>query len=209
MSEKKLIYSIGIVGPQGSGKTYLAMQWALQMPRVIIFDPLHNSEWPGVTVMMNPREAVRQTVGRNWKVHYCASDINEKRSGGKSVPGLDRMASIAWARENCTLIIEEAHLVCSPWTCPPYFLKLILVGRNHRVNFVWISHSFPGIHRRLSGNTTKLVFFRTREPLELKAIADRCGSEVSQKVSELRRNADGVAPQRLEFLTGTGDYQII
>jgi len=202
---KKLVTSIGIVGPQGSGKTFLAKQYALQLSRVIVFDPLHDPEWPGATVNWNPREAARLTSGRAFKLHYCPREIEERKA---NVPGLDYMASLAWQRGNCTLMVEEAHTVLSSHTAPPYMLRLCRVGRNHGVSTLWISHRFTGIHPSLRLNATKYIFFRITEPLDLDAIAKRCGAGVSVAVSKLRRNAQGITPQRLEFDTGDGEYKI-
>jgi len=203
---KKLVYSIGVIGPQGSGKTYLVSEWAKAIPRLIVFDPLHSENtWPGIPVRWNPREAARQSQGKRWKIHYLPLEIEERKG---NVPGLDYMASLAWQRGECTLIIEEAHIVLSSHTAPPKFMRLVRVGRNHSVSMIWISHRFVGVHPSLRINASKLIFFRVTEPLDLQEISKRCGEEVKNRVSRLRRNAEGMAPERLEFDTGTGEYKI-
>lgn len=207
---KKLTYNIGVIGPMGSGKSHLAKKFAVRIPRVLIYDPLHDTGWPGKTVVGNPREAASLASWRgNWSIHYCATDITHRPGKAVYAPGLDFCASICWKAQDCTLIVDEAHIVCSPWTSPEYFLKLIRLGRNHRVNIVWISHSFSGVSRTLSMNATRLIFFRVREPRDLDIIEDRCGKEARTKIETLRRNSDDVPPERLEFDVATGEYKIL
>lgn len=207
---KKLTSNIGIIGPMGSGKSFLAKRLAAQLPRVLIYDPLHDSEWPGKTVVGNPREMARLASWRGpWKIHYCATDINHKPGHAVDAPGLDYCASVCWQAQNCNLFIDEAHIVCSPWTTPEFFLKLIRLGRNHRVSILWISHSFSGVSRTLSFNATNLIFFRIREPRDLDNIENRCGKEVRTAIEGLRRNSDQAPPERLEFSVTTGEYRVL
>ena len=206
---KKQNQIIGIIGPKGSGKTYLAKQLFLQAPRALVFDPA-DDDYPGVKVMGNPREAAKQTGWRGgWHIHYVPTILNHQQGKAIEAPGLDYCCAIVWAATQCSLFVDEAHFTCSPWTIPEHFMKLVRVARHKAVNIVWISHSFSGVARMLTLNTDKFVFFRIREPLDLDAIEKRCGKDVRAAVANLKRNADGVIPQRLEFDTGTSDFVIV
>ena len=194
----------------GSGKTFLAKRIAVTLPRVIIFDSLWDMEWGGIQVCGNPREMAKAASRHKpFRIHYCASDVHHAPGKAFYVPGLDFCSSAAWQAQDCVLIVDEAHIVCSPHSITQYFNKLIRLGRNHRVSIVWISHNFSGVSRILTLNTTRFVFFRNHEAIELKAIAAKCGQEVADKVRGLRRNAEGIAPERLEYDCASGDYQII
>ena len=59
------------------------------------------------------------------------------------------------------------------------------LGRHRAVDILWTSQRAGEVARRLTAQTDVFIIFRHTEPRDLDAIADRCGREVSDRVSRL------------------------
>lgn len=201
---------IGLIGPTGSGKTHFARAIIGQSDRVIIFNPAEEDNYRdiGKTVRGNPAEVSRLTSGASWKIHYLPQILSHKRGEAIEAPGLDFICDIAWARQNCLLVVDEAHFICSPHTITEKFVAIVRMGRQHLVSTLWISQGFADVSRILTKNTHVLIFYRIHEPRDLEQIRHRCGAEVAQRVAGLSREENGHCLERLIYQNTTGQWSV-
>lgn len=201
---------IGIIGPKDSGKTFYARQLYLASPRAIVFDPA-DDEYEGKKIYGNPRQARDAVMRRgNFHVHYIPLVIEHQQGQGIEAPGLDYLCSLVWAAKDCTLMIDEAHEVCSSHSIPNRLLTLVRMARHRCVSVTWMAHGFADVSPKLRKNTDYFIFHRIHEYIDLEEIKRRCGNEVRDAVASLRSNdqVQGVKPQRLEYNNRKGTHRI-
>ena len=92
-----------------------------------------------------------------------------------------------WVYEQGEMLfaIEEIPLLCRAGFLPPELGRLVRLGRHHDVSLLWTAQRAAEVSRTLTAMTDVFVLFSNTEPRDLDAIADRCGSEVANKVSRL------------------------
>lgn len=199
---------IGLIGPTGSGKTHLARAIIERCSRVLIFNPAEEENFTGRRVLGNPSEAWKATSGSSWKIHYLPEILRHRQGESIDAPGLDYVCRIAWKRQNCLLVVDEAHFICTPHTITEGFVALVRTGRQHLVSIMWISQGFADVSRILTKNSREYVFYRIHEPGDLLAIRKRCGAEVADRVANLKREDHGHCLERLRYVTDTGEWRV-
>lgn len=107
------------------------------------------------------------------------------------------------------MVIDEAHLICNSRTCPDMLLTSNFLGRHRELSIVLIAQRFTGIHRDITSNADRFVFFKIVEPTELQGIRDRCGNEVMLKVQNLKalsydKSGNAIPGEMLEWTSSDG-----
>ena len=185
-----------IVAPSGSGKTYTVSQSIKEMERVAVFDMVHEPAYlaPLVEandklVVGNPAEFARAIAVDRFKVCYRPTtvDRDERRPEEVKVPSFGPWIKLCYLRGNMTAVIDEAHLLCNPYTIPRDLFNACVLGRHRRLNLIFVTQSFSAVHRFVTRNAHELVFFNIIEPNDLEGIRKRCGMDVAARVSNLRR----------------------
>jgi hypothetical protein len=104
-------------------------------------------------------------------------------------------------RGDMTMIIDEAHWLCDPFHIPAPLFEALALGRFERLNTIYVTQSWSMVHRLLTRNSHEFFFWRIIEPSDLNGIRERCGADVAERVSSLRR-AEDHRPEGGEFIPG-------
>jgi hypothetical protein len=172
---------IGVIGPKGSGKTHYICELARSLPRVAFFDTVHEPAYISAAdqfVIANPNELASAIMPDTFKVCYRTLHLES---------GFDHFIRLCYLKGNLTAVIDEADLICSPQYISETFRTIISVGRHRELSILYITRRFSNVNRLLTSQESKFVFFRTSEPLDVAAIADRCGNSVASQVQDLPR----------------------
>lgn len=178
---------VGIIAPKGSGKTHLATKLQAQFNRVAIFDLVGEPAWAEVCddlVIGDPHEFGNAICGTMYRVVYRPA-IYDAETG--ACPEFDWFARLAFLRGEITLVIDEAHLVCSPQVIPQPLKLVPLIGRHRQISLVYITQSFTAVHRSLTRSTNIFAIFRLTDDLDLDGLARRCGRPVADLARNLRK----------------------
>jgi hypothetical protein len=181
---------IGIIGPKGSGKTFDICRYLKACPTFACFVIFRNDVgYLSVTdevITENPRQLAEAMKQSEFRIVYHPS-IPEVRDGEFHFPFFDKFVEICFRRGNCTMVIDEAHLLCDARNCPPYLLMSLIDGRRRNLNIVYVSHRFATVSRMLTANTDEFWLYKITESADLDEIRKRCGAEAMEKVKALRR----------------------
>ena len=112
-------------------------------------------------------------------------------------PSFETIVKLCYLRGNMTLVIDEAHLLCTARSCLGMLMTANLIGRHRRLSLIYVAQSFSAITRPLTRNTDEFWFWRNIEPSDLDGIQERCGKDVRTAVSQLRKleqPPEGVIP---------------
>jgi hypothetical protein len=86
---------------------------------------------------------------------------------------------------NLVFAIEECPYFSTANSQPRGLDLLSRMGRHSKIDLVWTAQRMAEVSRRHTSATDVFVLFRFDEPRDLDALADRCGSDVALKVSQL------------------------
>jgi hypothetical protein len=182
----------GVIGPKGSGKTHEVAARIEPLPRVVVFDMVHEAGYlkdKSTVIVGNPHafgEALRQP---EFHIIYRPT-IFRIENDKVHCPIFNTIVKLCYIRGNCLLVIEEAHLVCNAVSCPAMLMTANLIGRHRALSLMYISQSFAAVTRPLTRNTDEFLFWRIIEPGDLDGIRDRCGMETMATVKQLRKLED-------------------
>lgn len=190
---------IVVVAPKGSGKTYRVAQMVQASERVAVFDLVREQAYNTCQSFNGkPRDFAAHIAPSRNKFQCVYRPITiEPNKDLVIVPELEPFIKLCYLRGNMTMVIDEAHLICSGRNCPRSLLMSCLVGRHRQLNIVVVAQRFVGIHGSLRANADEFWFWRIIEPTDLEGVADRCGSETAEQVAQLRpleRNGLTVKP---------------
>jgi hypothetical protein len=212
---------VGFVGPTGSGKSYEAARLYAETERAAVYQVVR-------------KEMAFMNVATDWFdgdiLKFCLAlaepefryvyrvedkDFDELQGNKFLFPDFDPFVKCCLARENMLMVIDEAHFMCSAHYMPARLRKAVVTGRHMFLDIFYLTQSLAMIHKDLRLNTHEFRFWHIQEPADLSAIAERCGQEVAQQVSSLRRAQDnrktggGFVPgQMLVWNSHTKEVQI-
>lgn len=83
----------------------------------------------------------------------------------------DRFCRVAMAIKNCTVIVEELHMVTSPAHAPPAWQRLSCMGRAYGVRIIGTSQRPQHIDKDFLGNATAIHCFRVNDEAAQKTMA--------------------------------------
>lgn len=187
----------GIVGPKGSGKTYLASRMFGKENAAVFFDVAEDDGiLPFATAIIEAPQYlvdVRNILNKEWRddqpnrIVWRSRNLTMAKRGFCYYRDFDSLIQAMERIGSLTFYVDEAHQICNAWTSTPEFIKLIRMGRHYKINIVWISQRFATVNRELTANTDELIFFRLWEPLDLDAVNKRCGKKIAEEVRSLKR----------------------
>lgn len=186
---------IGLVGPTGSGKSFEAAKLMENCERAAVYQIVRkdtNFLHAATDVYDGDiREFCRGLGEDTFRYIYRVGENSRKTEGNKIVlPDFESFIECCFARENMMMIIDEAHFLCDPRYIPVKFRESILTGRHMYLDIVYVTQRFTMVHHDLTANTHEFRLWHIQEPADLRGIEERCGEEVAQQVSTLRRAVD-------------------
>lgn len=104
-----------------------------------------------------------------------------QRAGGAALEYWELEPTLEWCYRTggWTVILEEAHDLCSRTAAGYWLLRCARRGRHRGMKLVWVSQRCQTVHTALTSNTSCYAFFRgINEPADLEHIRERCGEDV-------------------------------
>lgn len=122
---------VTIIGPNGTGKSYLALGYVAKMPSAIVHDPKHEIELPGFKVTEDQRDLMRE-ARVIWRPPVLADPIQVGNVAGYA----------ALMRKHTCLYLDEAAHVSSSTRIGPWLRAAITMGRSDEVG-IWAATQRP------------------------------------------------------------------
>lgn len=194
---------VAFIGAKGSGKTREAASMYGLESRAMVYNVADDSQFKirsqivaygGLDALGRVAGAVRRSAA--FRISFSPTDLDFSENKIEAAT-FEKMCEIAYETGNLTLYLDEAHMLLNSnaASAPPYFRRIVFMGRHKQVSLAYIAHRISSIPRALSFNTNRFIFFQTAEPRDLDYIAEVCGTEVAEKVKTLRRlDLTGAAP---------------
>jgi hypothetical protein len=214
---------IVVIGPSGSGKTRTVSELTAKLDRVAVFDLVKDEQYSdrkGVVVVEGmPRQFARE-IGAidgekaKFKVVYHPVKIDTLDNGLADVPEFGPIVRVCHERGDMYLVIDEAHMLCNSYNCPPELMKANLVGRHQEFSMILIAQRFTGVHPAIRENADEFYFYRIIQPASVKLVAEYCGDDVAEQVRNLRavevddNNKFIAAGQRLHWTKFKGVVEV-
>jgi hypothetical protein len=184
-----------VVAPKGSGKTTRVAELVRVTPRVAIFDPMAETDYPyrrvaSHIVSRNLREAHVIMAEENFQLLYepeLPTQDGEEWLYQDFRPFLEK----CWRRVQLIgpmcIVVDEAHYTMSLRTMPIEMWNVITNGRRYGLDIVWVTQRFVGVNGWVRSNADEYWFYRLVHPADLQTVSAICGPEVAEQVRNLRR----------------------
>lgn len=211
---------IGLIGPTGSGKSYMAALMMAEAEKCAVYQLKRIHEEPAFVMVADDvidgklREfALRLGEPRFHYVYLC----QEPKTDGKKllVPDLDYFIQACYTRERMAMIIDEAHFFCDSQRMPLFFRQAVVMGRSRYLDVVYCAQKFSTISKELTANTHEFYIWRITEPGDLESLRERVGDEATNAIANLRPSVDerrtGGEFQPGEYLRwkNTGEWEVV
>jgi AAA domain len=192
MAQRKIII---VIGPSGSGKTRTVSELIDDIDRVAVFDIVKDSQYAArkdvIIITGRPKDFAR-AIGAvdadkdKFKVVYNPVIIETLDNGLVDSPEFGMIVKVCHERGHMYLVIDEAHLLCNSYNCPPELMRVNLIGRHQELSMILVAQRITGIHPAIRENADEFYFWKTINPASIKVISDYCGEEVAEQVQSLR-----------------------
>jgi hypothetical protein len=189
---------IMVIAPKRSGKTHKVSQMVAELDCVAAFDMIKDAQYmeiktrkneePVVVIEGNPAMFAR-AISRDkekFKVIYHPAICKMQDNGIVECPEFQPIIKLCHLRGNMYLVIDEAHMFCNSYNCPPELMMASYIGGHNGFSMILIAQSFVGIHPIIRRNADEIYFWRITEPSDLEVIRKRCGKDVEEAVTRLR-----------------------
>lgn len=211
---------IGLIGPTGSGKSYMAALMMSEAERCAVYQLKRLHEESAFVMVADDvingdvqEFAIKLSLPQFHYVYLC----QPPEADGKRlvVKDLDWFIQSCYVRERMCMIIDEAHFFCDPWHMPIFFRQAVVMGRSRFLDIAYCAQKFSTISKELTANTHELYIWRITEPGDLQSIDERCGAECSQAIANLRPSEDNrraggeFIPGQYVHWKNTGEWEVI
>lgn len=183
--------AIFVSGARGSGKTTLARNLCRGHARLLIFDTLHNTEWPRAFVSDRAGD-VRRRVIRDYDRGFVVVYRPPARALRFALSEISAMlldvARDGEGRRQVLFYVEEMSL-CFPDNLPEAergFFDLALTGRNFHVALVGVAQRPALVGKAFAHNVDETYAGRAHGDADLAAVADIIGRGYRAALGELR-----------------------
>ena len=179
--------SVGVAGMVESGKSHELAKLARKVPRLVLFDPTadsNNFSWVPNEVS-SPEELdgfFAQVRGEKaWALRY----IPESETDKELAEEFGEVSRAVFEQGDCVFAVDELSQVAQYGQMPGAFSRIVRQGRHQGVDLAWSSQRVAEIPVSVRAQVRLWFLFCQRDPLDLKAVGERCGPEVEDRVSKL------------------------
>ncbi len=172
---------IGVAGRKGSGKSTIARKILENSPRLFLFDTMGEHAWVPER-FDSLQEAVMFLMESPYRDTFMGSLVP---SGDDFEAEFSEICVEVYDQGNMMFGVEEVPMLSTAGFMPKKFNKIVRLGRHRNLSILYTAQRLSECPRALTSATDIFVLFCHSEPRDLDAIADRCGSEIAQKVQGL------------------------
>lgn len=173
----------GLFGRRGMGKTTLARQIARHQARLVVWDYI--GEYG--PLVLRCEGDVRSLA------EYLRWARSQRFAAARFVPRdgtaeeFETFCSTVNCFSNLLVVVEEVAAVCNASYLPPAFGRIVRQGRHRGLGVLWTTQRLNEVSRTLTSLTDCWAGFGLSEPVDLQALAARCGRAYADRVAELAR----------------------
>lgn len=171
----------GIIGRKGTGKSTKLEELLSARDRVLVLDPMAEHDWTPNEI--SSLETLSEFFRWNRKKPQWAASFVPGESIDEDVEDASR---IAYKAGDHAIGIDEISLFTTAGHMPKALGRMIRTGRHRKMDIYWTGLRANEVPRTLTSLTDEFILFSQTEPLDLDAIAKRCGVDVADRVGELQ-----------------------
>lgn len=171
----------GIIGRKGTGKSTKLEELLSVRDRVLVLDPMAEHDWTPNEI--SSLETLSEFFRWNRKKQQWAASFVPGESIDEDVEDASR---IAYKAGDHAIGIDEISLFSSAGHMPKALGRMIRTGRHRKMDIYWTGLRANEVPRTLTSVTDEFILFSQTEPLDLDAIAKRCGVDIAERVGELK-----------------------
>jgi hypothetical protein len=173
----------GIIGRKGTGKSTKLQELLAPCDRVLLFDPMAEHDW--IPNELDSLDALREFFRWNRKRSEWAATFVP---GEEIQEDIEEASRVVYKAGKLALGIDEISLFTSAGHMPAALGRTIRTGRHRKIDIYWTGLRANEVPRTLTALTDEFILFSQTEPLDLDAIAKRCGVDVADRVGELNQH---------------------
>ncbi|HXT74628.1 MAG TPA: hypothetical protein VN785_12315 [Candidatus Angelobacter sp.] len=171
----------GIIGRKGTGKSTKLEELLAGRDRILVIDPQAEHNWTPNEI--SSLEGLNEFFRWNRKKQEWAASFVPGESIEEDVEDACR---IAYKAGDHALAIDEISLFTTAGHMPRALGRTIRTGRHRKMDIYWTGLRANEVPRTLTALTDEFILFSQTEPLDLDAIAKRCGVDVADRVGALK-----------------------
>jgi len=176
---------IAVAGRKGSGKSTLTREILQHAPRLFLFDTMGEHSWVPDQFTDLDQAWVYIAMHGAESESFVGSYLPEGSRDDSLETDFAEICTAVYESGNMSFAVEELPMLSQPNYVPPAFDRLIRLGRHRSINILYTGQRLSECPRRVTAATDVFILFAHTEPRDLDAIAERCGPEIAQLVSQL------------------------
>jgi hypothetical protein len=186
---------IGVVAPKGSGKTTRVAELVKITPRVVIYDPMAETDFQyrrvASHIVSHDLAECRKIMAEDDFQLLYEPEIPTQDGEEWYYADFRPFLLMCWQRVQMIgpmmLIVDEAHYTMSGRTMPLEMWNIVTNGRRYGLDVIWITQRFVGVNGWVRANADEYWFYKLVHPADLGTVREICGAEVGEQVRNLRR----------------------
>jgi len=195
-------------GFRGSGKTTYVQNILKKQSNIIVYDPNEDEAYSWIPNTVHSLAELQEFIEwcrTNNKQFLAVRYVPEEDESGSLFDDANEFCRLVWEGQNLWVVFEEVHQIAntaSPASMPPALRKIINRGRHRNISVMVTAIRVSEIPTPIRAGANTFVIFHTAEPIDVKELLKRIGSEATDEVMRLEEH------QAVVFDVGTRSYFI-
>jgi hypothetical protein len=193
-------------GFRGSGKTTYVQNILKKQSNIFVYDPNEDEAYSWIPNTVHSLAELQEFI--EWargKPSFAARYVPGEDESGSLFDDANEFCRMVWEGQNLWVVFEEVHQIAntaSPASMPPALRKIINRGRHRNISVMVTAIRVSEIPTPIRAGANTFVIFHTAEPIDVKELIKRIGSEATDEVMRLEQH------QAVVFDVGTRSYFI-